>query len=69
MDRTTYRLDEDPPLDRKKKHRLELVIDRITSNPEERSRIAQSVEYAFEAGNGTLFVARAVDDGHGTPMA
>ena len=68
VDGTTYRLDEDPPLDRKKKHRLELVIDRITSNPEERSRIAQSVEAAFEAGNGTLFVARAVDDGHGNPL-
>ena len=68
IDGTTYRLDEDPPLDRKKKHRLELVIDRITSNPEERSRIAQSVEAAFEAGNGTLFVARAVDDGHGNPL-
>ena len=68
IDGTTYRLDENPPLDRKKKHRLELVIDRITSNPEERSRIAQSVEAAFEAGNGTLFVARAVDDGHGNPL-
>ena len=68
IDGTTYRLDDDPPLDRKKKHRLEIVIDRITSNPEERSRIAQSVEAAFEAGNGTLFVARAVDDGHGNPL-
>ena len=68
IDGTTYRLDEDPPLDRKQKNRLELVIDRITSNPEERSRIAQSVEAAFEAGNGTLFVARAVDDGHGNPL-
>ena len=64
----TYRLDENPPLDRKQKSRLELVIDRITSNPEERSRIAQSVEAAFEAGNGTLLVARAVDDGHGNPL-
>ena len=68
IDGTTYRLDENPPLDRKQKNRLELVIDRITSNPEERSRIAQSVEAAFEAGNGTLLVARAVDDGHGNPL-
>ena len=52
----------------KQKNRLELVIDRITSNPKERSRIAQSVEAAFEAGNGTLLVARAVDDGHGNPL-
>ncbi|MCK4616860.1 MAG: excinuclease ABC subunit A, partial [Pirellulales bacterium] len=68
IDGTTYRLDENPPLDRKKKNRLELVIDRITSNPKERSRIAQSVEAAFEAGNGTLLVARAIDDGHGNPL-
>jgi excinuclease ABC subunit A len=68
IDGVTYRLDENPPLDRKQKNRLELVIDRITSNPNERSRIAQSVEAAFEAGNGTLLVARAVDDGHGNPL-
>ena len=68
IDGTTYRLDENPPLDRKQKNRLELVIDRITSNPKERSRIAQSVEAAFEAGNGTLLVARAIDDGHGNPL-
>ncbi|MDA9718752.1 excinuclease ABC subunit A, partial [Planctomycetaceae bacterium] len=68
IDGTTYRLDENPQLDRKQKNRLELVIDRITSNPKERSRIAQSVEAAFEVGNGTLLVARAVDDGHGNPL-
>ena len=67
IDGVTYRLDENPPPDRKQKNRLELVIDRITSNPKERSRIAQSVEAAL-AGNGTLLVARAVDDGHGNPL-
>ncbi|NBP89105.1 MAG: excinuclease ABC subunit A, partial [Planctomycetia bacterium] len=68
IDGTTHRIDDNPPLDRKRKNRLEIVIDRITAKPSERSRIAQSVEAAFEAGGGTMLVARAVDDGHGNPL-
>ena len=68
IDGTTHRVDESPPLDRKRKNRLEIVIDRVVAKASERSRIAQSVEAAFEAGGGTMLVARAVDDGHGNPL-
>ncbi len=68
IDGITHRIDESPPLDRKRKNRLEIVIDRVVAKPSERSRIAQSVEAAFEAGAGTMLVARAVDDGHGNPL-
>jgi excinuclease ABC subunit A len=61
IDGRTVRLDESPALDRKRKSRIEIVIDRVTANPAERSRLAQSVEAAFDAGNGTMLVARAVD--------
>ena len=61
IDGVTTHLDEKPTLDRKRKSRIEIVIDRVTANPTERSRLAQSVEAAFAAGGGTMLVARAVD--------
>jgi excinuclease ABC subunit A len=67
IDGQTVHLDEQPSLDRKRKNRLEIVIDRVTANPAERSRLAQSVEAAFDAGAGTMLVARAVDGPDGKP--
>jgi excinuclease ABC subunit A len=67
IDSVTVRLDEHPTLDRKRKSRIEIVIDRVVASPAERSRIAQSVEAAFEAGGGTMLVARAVDGPDGKP--
>jgi excinuclease ABC subunit A len=61
IDGRTVRLDDKPVVDRKRKSRIEIVIDRVTAAPADRSRLAQSVEAAFAAGNGTLLVARAVD--------
>jgi excinuclease ABC subunit A len=61
IDGKTVRLDEKPAVDRKRKSRIEIVIDRVTADPKERSRLAQSVEAAFDAGGGTMLVARAVD--------
>ncbi|MFM8290930.1 MAG: excinuclease ABC subunit UvrA, partial [Planctomycetia bacterium] len=59
IDGRTVRLDEKPALDRKRKSRIEIVIDRVTADAKDRSRLAQSVEAAFTAGGGTLLVARA----------
>jgi excinuclease ABC subunit A len=61
IDGRTHRLDEKPALDRKRKSRLEIVIDRVTAAAEERSRLAQSIEAAFDAGGGTMLMARAVE--------
>ncbi len=61
IDGKTVRLDEKPALDRKRKSRIEIVIDRVTADAKDRSRLAQSVEAAFDAGGGTMLVARAVD--------
>ena len=68
IDGRTVRLDEKPTLDRKRKSRLEIVIDRVTADPAARSRLAQSVEAAFTAGGGTMLVARAIDGHDGTPL-
>ncbi|NBW86421.1 MAG: excinuclease ABC subunit A, partial [Planctomycetia bacterium] len=61
IDGRTVRLDEKPVLDRKRKSRIEIVVDRVTADPAARSRLAQSVEAAFDAGAGTMLVARAID--------
>ncbi|MFO0759182.1 MAG: excinuclease ABC subunit UvrA [Byssovorax sp.] len=50
----TYKLDEVPKLDKKKKHTIWLVADRITVSPEDRGRIAESVEVALKEGKGEM---------------
>jgi excinuclease ABC subunit A len=62
IDGVTTHLDEKPTLDRKQKSRIEIVIDRVAANAESRSRLASSVEAAFDAGGGTMIVAEAVAD-------
>ena len=61
IDGSTRQLADKPALDRKRKNRIEIVVDRVTANASERSRLAQSVEAAFDAGGGTMLVARAVE--------
>lgn len=53
-DGETYRLDDPPKLDKKKKHTLRLVIDRITIRNEDRVRITESVELALKEGKGEM---------------
>ena len=71
IDGHTVRLDEQekPALDRKRKSRIEVVIDRVVADPAERSRLAQSVESAFAVGAGTMLVARAVEGHDGKPLS
>ncbi len=62
IDGVTSHLDDKPTLDRKQKSRVEIVIDRVAATAESRSRLASSVEAAFDAGGGTMIVAEAVAD-------
>ncbi len=57
VDGQTYSIDEPPEIDRRRKHRVEVVVDRLTVGPEARSRIAGSVENALALGRGVLQVA------------
>ncbi len=68
IDGRTVHLDERPTLDRKRRNRIEIVVDRVTADAAARSRLAQSVEAAFAAGGGTMLVARAADDPAGNPL-
>ena len=49
-------------IDRRRKHDVEVVIDRVTIRPDARSRIAGSVENALSLGRGVLRVAYPRDD-------
>ncbi|MES1206398.1 MAG: excinuclease ABC subunit UvrA, partial [Pseudomonadota bacterium] len=51
------RLEDVTALDKKKKHTIEIVIDRVTIDPAERARISDSVETAVKAGGGSIVVA------------
>jgi excinuclease ABC subunit A len=62
VDGELHRLDDPPKLDKKIKHTIALVADRITVRPEDRRRITESVELALKEGAGEL---RAETEGKG----
>lgn len=57
VDGTTCSLDDPPAIDRRRKHSVEVVVDRVIIKPKERSRIAESVEAALAIGRGVMHVA------------
>lgn len=57
VDGIVYALDEFPELDKKKKHNIEVIVDRVVNDQEMQGRISQSVEQALELGDGTIIVS------------
>jgi len=49
-------LEEEIVLDKKKKHNIELVVDRIVLRPDSQQRLADSLETALAQGEGLVFV-------------
>jgi excinuclease ABC subunit A len=47
-----YGLDEVPKLKKQEKHSVEVVVDRLTVNPESRRRLTDSIETALGLGHG-----------------
>ncbi|MBM4089983.1 MAG: excinuclease ABC subunit UvrA, partial [Planctomycetes bacterium] len=62
VDGQTCPLESPPEIDRRRKHQVEVVIDRIAAKPAARSRIAESVEHALALGKGVMLVARQRED-------
>jgi excinuclease ABC subunit A len=62
VDGQTYSIDEPPEIDRRRKHTVEVVVDRVTIRPDGRSRIAGTVENALSLGRGVLRVAYVRSD-------
>jgi excinuclease ABC subunit A len=63
----TLDADDLPKLDKKLKHTVRLVADRVTVDGADRGRIAESVEVALKEGKGEMLVAFA--DGRKEPIA
>jgi excinuclease ABC subunit A len=54
VDGTVHRLEEVPTLDAKKRHDVELVLDRVTVTADARQRLLESVETALARSGGFL---------------
>ena len=74
VDGTLYDLDDAPKLDKKKRHSIEVVVDRFVVRrpvdekgrelpPEDRSRLSDSVETALKLGDGLMIVSSAAAEG------
>src|SRR5512138_224575 len=59
VDGVVHSLDERLALDKKLKHDIELVVDRLVVKPDIGGRLTDSVETALREGKGTLVVAYA----------
>ncbi len=62
VDGVVYALDEFPQLDKKYKHSIEIIVDRVVNAEEQQSRIFQAVENGLQIANGQLIVVDADDD-------
>ncbi len=56
VDGTQYWLEEDIPLDRNKKHSIEVVIDRLKVIEDRRGRISEAVETSLEISGGSVLI-------------
>jgi excinuclease ABC subunit A len=61
VDGVTRQLEEAIELDKKRKHSIEIVVDRVVISPDVTSRLTDSIETALKAGGGRL--ACAVEGG------
>jgi excinuclease ABC subunit A len=61
VDGKSSNVDDAPAIDHRRKHTVEVVVDRVIVRPNQRGRIAESVEKALDVGRGVLHVAY-VDD-------
>ncbi len=61
VDGKSYNVDEPPTIDHRRKHPIEVVVDRIIVRKSQRGRLADAVEAALDLGRGVMHVAH-VDD-------
>ncbi|MDR3637786.1 MAG: excinuclease ABC subunit UvrA, partial [Isosphaeraceae bacterium] len=62
VDGKSISLDSPPKLSHRRKHRIEVVIDRAVVRRSTRARLADSVESALDLGKGVVHVARVGDE-------
>ncbi|MDG3005516.1 excinuclease ABC subunit UvrA [Paludisphaera mucosa] len=62
VDGRTIELDSPPKLSRRRKHQVEVVVDRAIVRRSTRSRLADAVESALDLGKGVILIARVGDE-------
>jgi excinuclease ABC subunit A len=62
VDGQSVDLDKPPKLTHRRKHRIEVVIDRAIVRRATRSRLADSIESALDLGKGVVHIARVGDE-------
>ena len=55
-------LDENIELDKQRKHTIDIVVDRLKVNEDNRKRIVESVETALETAGGVVTILESVED-------
>ena len=56
VDGSLYELGEQIPLDKNKKHDIQVVVDRIVIGPDQRTRLVESIETAARLGGGSVII-------------
>ena len=64
IDGVVYEMDEIPSLDKKRKHTIEVVVDRVVVGPQSAQRLAESFETALALTDGLAVVQVLPDDEH-----
>lgn len=59
VDGVVYSLDEWPQLDKKFKHTIDIVVDRLINEHDSRQRLSESVETALDLADGVLKIVNA----------
>ncbi len=57
VDGRSYSVEEPPAIDHRRKHQVEVIVDRVVVRHSQRSRLADAVEAALDLGRGVLRVA------------
>jgi excinuclease ABC subunit A len=66
VDGRSYNVEEPPSIDHRRKHRVEVIVDRVVVRNNQRTRIADAVEACLDLGRGVMHVAH-VEDGKPEP--
>lgn len=59
VDGVVYALDEFPELDKAKKHRIDIVVDRLVADDASSSRLSQSIEQTLDLADGRMTIVNA----------
>src|SRR5207253_2765473 len=62
VDGRSYSIEEPPDIDHRRRHQVEVIVDRIIVRDSQRSRIADAVEAALDLGKGVMHVAHVEEN-------